>query len=69
MSNAISIKLPTGAHIDSTSYTLLVESLFSFLELRIKEGDAGRNCDELERLNLQVERFAERFTPQKGDAL
>ena len=57
-----------GAHIDSASYALLVETLIGFLELRIKEGDAGRNCDELERLNRQLERLAERFTPPKGAA-
>ena len=31
-----------GAHIDSASYALLVETLVGFLELRIAEGDAGR---------------------------
>ena len=57
-----------GAYIDSASYALLVETLIGFLELRIKEGDAVRNCDELERLNRQLERLAERFTPPKGAA-
>lgn len=52
-------------HTDNASYVLLVETLIGFLELRIKEGDAGRNCDELER---QLERLAERFTPPKGVA-
>lgn len=59
---------PAGAHIDGASYVLLVETLIGFLELRIKEGEAGRNCDELERLNRQLERLAERFTPPKGAA-
>ena len=59
---------PAGTHIDSASYALLVETLIGFLELRIKEGDAGRNCDELERLNRQLERLAERFTPLKEAA-
>ncbi|MBV6753022.1 hypothetical protein KV580_22115 [Pseudomonas chlororaphis] len=50
-----------GAHIDSASYVLLVETLIGFLELCIAEGDAGHHCDELERLT-------ERFTPPKGVA-
>lgn len=58
----------TGAHIDSTSYALLVETLIGFLELRIKEGDQGRHCDELERLNQKLESLAKRFTPPKGAA-
>lgn len=58
----------TGAHIDSASYALLVETLIGFLELRIKEGDQGRNCDELERLTQQLERLAKRFTSPKGAA-
>ncbi|MVW90093.1 hypothetical protein EI969_29890 [Pseudomonas sp. PB101] len=58
----------TGAHIDSVSYALLVETLIGFLELRIKEGDQGRNCDELERLNQKLESLAKRFTPPKGAA-
>lgn len=57
-----------GAHIDSASYALLVETLVGFLELRIAEGDAGRHCPELERLTQQLERFAQRFTPPKGVA-
>lgn len=60
---------PTAdAHIDSTSYALLVETLVGFLELRIVEGDAGRHCPELERLTQQLERVAQRFTPPKGGA-
>lgn len=58
----------TGAHIDSVSYALLVETLIGFLELRFKEGDQGRNCDELERLNQKLESLAKRFTPPKGAA-
>lgn len=57
-----------GAYIDSASYTLLVESLVGFLELRIAEGDAGRHCPELERLTNQLERLAKRFTPPLGAA-
>ena len=57
-----------GAHIDSASYALLVETLIGFLELRIKEGDQGRHCDELERLTQQLECLAKRFTPPKGAA-
>ena len=57
-----------GAHIDSASYVLLVETLVSFLELRIAEGDAGRHCPELERLTDQLERLAKRFTPPQGAA-
>jgi len=51
-----------GAHIDSASYALLVETLIGFLELRIAEGDQGRHNDELERLTQQLERLAQRFT-------
>ena len=58
----------TGAHIDSASYALLVETLIGFLELRIKEGDQGRHCDELERLNEKLKGLAKRFTPPKGAA-
>lgn len=58
----------TGAHIDSTSYALLVETLIGFLELRISEGDQGRQCDELERLTQKLESLAKRFTPPKGAA-
>ena len=58
----------TGAHIDSTSYALLVETLIGFLELRISEGDQGRHCDELERLTQKLESLANRFTPPKGAA-
>lgn len=57
-----------GAHIDSASYVLLVETLIGFLELRISEGDQGRHNDELERLTQQLERLAQRFTPPKGAA-
>ncbi len=57
-----------GAHIDSASYALLVETLIGFLELRIAEGDAGRHCDELERLTQQLESLAQRFTSPKGAA-
>lgn len=57
-----------GAHIDSASYTLLVETLVGFLELRIAEGDAGRHRPELERLTDQLERLAKRFTPPQGAA-
>ncbi|MFG0394308.1 hypothetical protein ACF8LH_10860 [Pseudomonas sp. zbq_4] len=57
-----------GAYIDSPSYTLLVETLVGFLELRIAEGDAGRHCPELERLTQQLERLAKRFTPPQGAA-
>ncbi|WP_060538548.1 MULTISPECIES: hypothetical protein [Pseudomonas] len=57
-----------GAYIDSASYTLLVESLVGFLELRIAEGEAGRHCPELERLTNQLERLAKRFTPPQGAA-
>ena len=58
----------TGAHIDSTSYALLVETLIGLLELRISEGDQGRHCDELERLTQKLESLAKRFTPPKGAA-
>ncbi|MHC8388403.1 hypothetical protein ACYZTM_10275 [Pseudomonas sp. MDT2-39-1] len=55
------------AHIDSASYALLVESLTGFLELFISEGDAGRHCDELGRLTLQLDRLARRFrSPKEG---
>ncbi|WP_458372226.1 hypothetical protein [Pseudomonas lactis] len=57
-----------GAHIDSASYVLLVETLVGFLELRISEGDQGRHCDELERLTQKLESLAKRFTPPKGAA-
>ncbi|MFL1500209.1 hypothetical protein ACI77N_03200 [Pseudomonas sp. S191] len=57
-----------GAHIDSASYVLLVETLVGFLELRISEGDQGRHCDELERLTQNLESLAKRFTPPKGAA-
>ena len=57
-----------GAHIDSASYVLLVESLVGFLELRISEGDQGRQCDELERRTQKLENLAKRFTPPKGAA-
>jgi hypothetical protein len=55
-----------GAHIDSASYALLVQTLVGLLELRIAEGDAGRHCPELERLTSQLERLAKRFTPPQG---
>lgn len=58
----------TGAHIDSASYALLVETLIGYLELRISEGDQGRYCDELERLNQKLESLAKRLTPPKGAA-
>lgn len=58
----------TGAHIDSASYALLVETLIGFLELRISEGDQGRHCDELERLTQKLESLAKRFTQPKGAA-
>ncbi|HEX4549764.1 hypothetical protein [Pseudomonas sp.] len=57
-----------GAHIDSASYVLLVETLVGFLELRISEGDQRRHCDELERLTQKLENLAKRFTPPKGAA-
>jgi len=57
-----------GAHIDSASYVLLVETLVGFLELHISEGDQGRHCDELERLTQKLENLAKRFTPPKGAA-
>ncbi len=57
-----------GAHIDIASYTLLVETLVGFLELRISEGDQGRHCNELERLTQKLENLAKRFTPPKGAA-
>lgn len=57
-----------GAHIDSVSYALLVETLMGLLELFIAEGDAGRHCDELERLIWQLDRLARRFTSPKGGA-
>ncbi|WP_339425180.1 hypothetical protein [Pseudomonas proteolytica] len=57
-----------GAHIDSASYVLLVETLVGFLELRITESDQGRQCDELERLTQKLENLAKRFTPPKGAA-
>ncbi|WP_028699097.1 hypothetical protein [Pseudomonas monteilii] len=57
-----------GAYIDSASYTLLVETLVGFLELRVAEGDAGRHGPELERLTNQLEWLAKRFTPPQGAA-
>ena len=57
-----------GAHIDSASYALLVETLVGFLELRISEGDQGRHCDELERLTQKLESLAKRFIQPKGAA-
>lgn len=57
-----------GAHIDSASYVLLVETLVGFLELRISEGDQGRQCNELTRLTQKLESLAKRFTPPKGAA-
>ncbi|MFB1633061.1 hypothetical protein [Pseudomonas sp. AP-1] len=57
-----------GAYIDSASYTLLVETLVGFLELRNAEGDAGGQCPELERLTNQLERLVKRFTPPQGAA-
>ena len=63
-----SVQPTTGAHIDSTSYALLVETLVGFLELRISEGDQGRQCNELTRLTQKLESLAKRFTPPKGAA-
>jgi hypothetical protein len=63
-----SVPPTTGAHIDSTSYALLVETLVDFLELRISEGDQGRQCNELTRLTQKLESLAKRFTPPKGAA-
>lgn len=57
-----------GAYIDSASYSLLVEALVGYLELRIAEGEAGRPADELERLNNQLQALAQRFTAPKGAA-
>ncbi|KTC23179.1 hypothetical protein AO392_00250 [Pseudomonas putida] len=57
-----------GAHIDSASYALLMETLVGFLGLRLAEGDAGCHCPELERLTQQLERLAQRFTPPQGAA-
>ncbi|WP_055136760.1 hypothetical protein [Pseudomonas corrugata] len=57
-----------GAHIDTASYALLVQTLIGFLELRIAEGNKGHQCDELERLTQQLESLAKRFTPPKGAA-
>jgi hypothetical protein len=57
-----------GAHIDSASYVLLVETLVGFLEPRMSEGEQGRHCDELERLTQKLESLAKRFTPPKGAA-
>ncbi|QOQ73814.1 hypothetical protein IMF22_20205 [Pseudomonas poae] len=63
-----SVPPTTGAHMDSTSYALLVETLVGFLELRISEGDQGRQCNELERLTQKLESLAKRFTQPKGAA-
>ena len=63
-----SVPPTAGAHIDSTSYALLVETLVGFLELRISVGDQGRHCNELERLTQKLESLAKRFTPPKGAA-
>jgi len=63
-----SVPPTTGAHIDSTSHALLVETLVGFLDLRISEGDQGRQCNELTRLTQKLESLAKRFTPQKGAA-
>jgi hypothetical protein len=57
-----------GAYIDSASYSLLVETLVGYMELRIAEGEAGRPADELERLNNQLQALAQRFTAPKGAA-
>ncbi len=54
------------AHIDNASYALLVETMIGFMELFISEGDAGRHCDELGRLTLQLDRLARRFISPKG---
>lgn len=54
------------AHIDSASHALLVETLIGFVELFLAEGDAGRHCDELARLTLQLDRVARRFTSPRG---
>ena len=55
------------AHIDNASYALLVKTMIGFLELFISEGDAGRHCDELGRLTLQLDRLARRFrSPKEG---
>lgn len=54
------------AHIDNASYALLVETMIGFMELFISEGDAGCHCDELERLPLQLDRLARRFTSPRG---
>lgn len=57
-----------GAHIDSVSHALLVETLIGFAKLVLAEGDAGRHCYELARLTLQLDRLARRVTPPKGNA-
>ena len=54
------------AHIDNASYALLVKTLVGFLELGIAEGDAGRHCDELVLLTLQLDRLARRFKSARG---
>jgi hypothetical protein len=54
------------AHIDNASYALLVKTMIGFLELGIAESDAGRHCDELVRLTLQLDRLARRFISPKG---
>lgn len=56
------------AHIDSVSYAQLVETMIGFVKLYLAEDDAGRHCDELARLTLQLERLARRVTPPKGNA-
>jgi hypothetical protein len=55
-------------HIDSESYTQLLDTLIGLFELCIKERDQGRDITELERLTRQLERLAERLTPPKGAA-
>lgn len=57
-----------GAHIDSASYVLLVETLIGLLELCVKEGDQCHHGIELLSLTRQLEQLAERFTPPKGAA-
>lgn len=57
-----------GAHIDSASYALLVETLVGLLELCVKEGDHCRHGGELLSLTLQLEQLAERFALPQGAA-